>query len=544
MFTAFKLARSARRLRSSDEELWEEALGTLSRMEDPRALEMMLGLLRSPAAKLRHTASQHLSQLPGEHVTHALIELLVDQDAGTRSSAANALGLREITGALPTIRERLTNGEPQLQVAIIDLLWTWTKAEAIDLLIEALDHGNDEVRTRAFDTLIRSSTYRPNERVKAALLQLGPGRLTKELGTMLKGSGQTYSAAILWLIGWDEAQGTDLLLGTLSQVGKGMRLEVVRSLADRNDPRVKDALVEVVLSLEPEVARAAAWNALERIDHWLLWTHVKSAFNGTERSVAALKWMVSHLGGLATPTALAHLRAALNHPDPSIRLAVVDQYNTLGDDRSIDPLIKALDDGDQQIGLAAARVLCSIKDEKAVRYALRWGLINNRDVKTLMVKYPDLELAVLRSLLTDDDGLVRMRALSRISTCSTRETAFEALRSMPDEAILSAIAHHGIMLDIWPAPWFIERLGSMKDPRSIDPLIQALNHPRQEFRFAAAKALSSRSDPRTKEPGISKRITELMKESEDRERRRKLNRRFERSSAPWSRGSSDKSVMN
>ncbi len=678
---------------------WHDPMGPLARIGDPRSLELMIRTLQAPLPQLRDSASDHLSQLPGEHVSSALVELLIDNDPETRSIASAILYRREIRSTLRIVRDKFLSGESDLQFKIIDLLSAWKQPEATDLMIEGLAHRNSEVRARVFSALVRASTDRPNKHVEAALLQLGPDRLMQELESMLKGSEQTYTAAVQWVIGLDDPSSNDLLLRTLSLAKRGMRMEVVQALSRRDDPRVKNALAGVVLSLDHENVRMAAWNALERMDPGMLWTCVAAAIKGRAHSTAPLKWLIHQLGRIADPTALMYLRSVIDHADPLIRRAAVDQYEALGDHRSIEPLIAVLHDRDPGIRSEAACILCRIKDPKAVYSALRWGLLTDQKATELVVPDRGLELTALHSLLTDRNGLVRKRALERIVDSSEaraihilveatsnedpkirinavlfllraawidgnveqkrasisalnelsqeltrpvivfalrnndsaggvnwmraaalnwlshrwdgklftplsaivksrnhherasalrimvdskdpqcvpilrqalseqfgtiRKAALAVLKLLPDDALLNAVNPHTIGTDSPVGPKLIHRLGAITDPKGAGLLIQALDHSDEEIRFAAAKALSARNDPRTKDPAVIKRTTvvlqdrkeaerlrslnrelaERMKEREEAEFQQRLKQRFN-SSAGWSSGSSDKSVMN
>lgn len=88
---------------------------------------------------------------------------------------------------------------------------------------------------------------------------------------------------------------------------------------------------------------------------------------------------------------------------------------------------------------------------------------------------------------------------------SVRRAAAQALRKIGDPRAVEALAT-GLADDKLPGPgWqteFVVALESFNDPRALDPLITALNHPQAKVRRAAASALGKLKNPQSLEPLI------------------------------------------
>jgi HEAT repeat protein len=88
---------------------------------------------------------------------------------------------------------------------------------------------------------------------------------------------------------------------------------------------------------------------------------------------------------------------------------------------------------------------------------------------------------------------------------SVRRAAAQALRKIGDPRAVEALAN-GLADDRLPGPgWqteFVVALESFNDPRALEPLITALNHPQAKVRRAAASALGKLKDPGAMDPLI------------------------------------------
>jgi len=188
------------------------------------------------------------------------------------------------------------------------------------------------------------------------------------------------------------------------------------------------------------------------------------------------------------------LRAALEADAPGVRWAaaiVAGERAAIG---LVPELMRASEDEDLGVQVAAVRALAQIADARAVPVLCRW-----LGEKRLI---PEIRQQIARALgeigsaeavepliqaLRDEDESVRAaaaNALGRIGDARAVEPLIQALRDS-NWRVRAAAA---------------EELGRIRDVRAVKPLIQALRDSNWRVRAAAAEALGRIGDARAVEP--------------------------------------------
>jgi len=146
-----------------------------------------------------------------------------------------------------------------------------------------------------------------------------------------------------------------------------------------------------------------------------------------------------------------------------IRQVAAKALKEIGDSKAVDPLIRALKDGNQEIKEIAAEALGQIGDSKAV--------------DPLIMALKDGNWAI---------RLFAARALGKIGGKRTAEPLIRALKDR-NRFVRRAAA---------------EALGQIGDSKAVDPLIRALKDGNHEIKEIAAEALGKIGNPRAVEPLI------------------------------------------
>jgi HEAT repeat protein len=316
----------------------EGAAAALAELE-PFPKERLLQLLRSPGARARVVAAQAIGEARLAAGAPALLAAL-RTDSSMQATVATAL--QRIGGpAVPLLIEAVNDPERAVSAAAVDALGRIGDRRAAGPLLARLDRGDEVTRC----AIVRAVAGIPEQ---AALVRLA------ELLSESNNTVRDCAAAALRI---DDAAAfreedsppsvAELLNGNtdpalvgalLAALGRGQEMrsvvgEILIRMGDESVPPLAAAL------RDPRPARRmAAATAL-------------GFFYQDERAVRAL---------------LAELPRALAAGDAPFAAAICEGAGRLGDDRAVDPLIKALESKDERVRDAAVDALGGIGDGRAV----------------------------------------------------------------------------------------------------------------------------------------------------------------------------------
>jgi HEAT repeat protein len=175
----------------------------------------------------------------------------------------------------------------------------------------------------------------------------------------------------------------------------------------------------------------------------------------------------------------------LQDQDWVVRREAVVTLGEMGDERCVQPLVRALHDGDWQVREAAVESL---------------GMIGSPAVEPLLkqIRNWDVRKFVLRALGKMKDERVLEPLIGQLRSDEFKEDATEALTELGKPAVGHLVAAlHDKDENIRKQAVII--LGRIQDPDAIDPLITMLAHPDWFTRLTAAAALEKIGDERGRE---------------------------------------------
>jgi HEAT repeat protein len=175
----------------------------------------------------------------------------------------------------------------------------------------------------------------------------------------------------------------------------------------------------------------------------------------------------------------------LQDPDWAVRREAVITLGEMGDERCVQPLVRAVHDGDWQVREAAVEAL---------------GMIGSPAVEPLLRQLRDWDVrkAVIRALGKIKDERVLEPLVGQLRSDEFGEDATEALVELGKPAVERLIA---ALKDKDEAirKQAVIVLGRIQDTGAIDPLIKMLADPDWFTRLAAAAALEKIGDDRGRE---------------------------------------------
>lgn len=340
-----------------------QALRVVREWADPRAIPHVLELLEHPEFPVRLQAIETLSAFRQADLVVYLLALLDDEEPGVQAHAVKVLkewgdadaALREATFA--KVRHLLESKNPVHRINALQVFVHLKGADFPDLLLDAGRDPDALIRQQAiqlmgeyhedrFASVLVHALSDEEARVRlAAIGALGTARPPDAFEPLLS----ALEDPDLWI-----RAAAARVLGRYRQV---QALKPLIHHLNTDIPPVKIACLEAIASLGEEKSLAVVLAQLEHPDMEVKKAALMAlgAF-GQAEAVAVLHNYSQHadwrlraaaiqaLGRRPHPAMLVRLHhLLLNDPDEYVRLTVVSVLESLADESSFDPLVKALD---------------------------------------------------------------------------------------------------------------------------------------------------------------------------------------------------------
>jgi HEAT repeat protein len=510
-----------------------EALGEIG---DAQAVEPLIKALEDDSWDVRKFATEALGEIGNARAVEPLIEVLGDEDYDVRCHSAEVLGNIGDARAVEPLIKALEDDGYGVAKAAAEALEKIGDERAVEPLIKALEEGT----WRAAEALRKFGI-----KGLQGFITAGKGeRLTvSELNTILKENGLSVSGAKAQLIQRltkfkaDAKKSTEKITGkdpekllkseNTAMIQKGL------SMVKKNG--VPEELLPTILRLymwdDDKTIRAAAKSVFNKCAPAEIQAKVKEIWKPSYRtlSITGDKFPETIRPFLEAfksqdefvEIALEPLIKALEDGNWKVRNIAAKALGDIGDARAVEPLIKALGEGN----LSAAGALGKIGDERAIEPLIKALGDDDRNVRKsaagVLGGIGKLAVEPLIKALEDEVQVVRhfaAIALGRIGDAraveplikalededeSVRDNAAEALGKIGDaravEPLIQALKHEGLF---WHAA---EALGEIGNVRAVEPLVDALGDEAlnpTRVRVRAAYALGSIGDSRVVEPLI------------------------------------------
>jgi HEAT repeat protein len=364
------------------------------------SLEEVEVAAQSDEADVRIAAAREYGRIGNSDARRELLGLLADGDPAVVESAANELenAWSDGFGLLASIDELATflASSPDVNVAfVVRALW--------DL------PATRDATTRAWDE-------------KAS----GPDDRASAIATLTEEEDEVLRAAAACILGLFRATGQRAELGRLAE-------------ADASS----------------EVRRHAIW-ALGRIGDPAV---LPSLLNLREGSGDQLEAVADALASIGSPDGVPRLAELARHQSAGVRRRAVAALAMAGDERVVEPLLRALDDDNRDVRLAAMRSLAAVSDPRSTKQLLGLLLNEDADVRAAAAtglqsargdevdatlgrvaehdEAPQVVYAALESLGQAGRGERAAASLAALLTSDAEEIRVEACRALGDLGSMS-----------------------------------------------------------------------------------------------------------
>jgi HEAT repeat protein len=399
-----------------------------------RSLLCYLLNLRSRAEFFEGKRSETRQAVP------ALIEMLADPDEGVRSEAIDALGHIGDPMAGPALLEEYhkEKDDSGLRILLASTVGFCQYAPAIPPLIEALSSSENQLRRHATLGLRHLQAQEAKEPLRKALAQ--------ETDPLTRQAVQETLQELEHPSTREEK--IDRLIAQLRSAETTEREAAATALGDMVDARVLAPLLALLHDEQHEVrqyaALALAWLRESRDADWFARAHREQvlepliqAHQDQESSVQAA--VAQAVGDWGDARAVEPLLALVQNKDREVRRQVVEALGCLRDERALEPLVHIfLTDDDREVRSFAAQGLSGFEDNRAVNaliLALQDGQAHIRRNATEMLCWLKDERATdaLLLALRDKDQEVRewaIEALWQICLGNGDDLSLEASEKM------------------------------------------------------------------------------------------------------------------
>jgi HEAT repeat protein len=442
-------------IKSSDVERRIQAIETLAREPDVKALLALMRALSDSSPRVRVAAAQVLGPLRDERCIQPLIGLLCDTHPGVREAGVRALKAMGHASAVPHLVPLLQDATPAVRVsaaaALNDLHWT------------------------------------PGSELEEAHYHIAAGQFVK--------------AAAFGAIA------VPPLLIVLADEASSKRRLATEALAQIDDPRALEAIARMTDDPDSGV-RVVALGALGRARSKADAYHVRRQLQHPDKNVRACA--LEALVKIGQPDLLTVLEHALRDSHWTVRVAAAAALGRSGDANAVEPLLQVISDPDADVRQVVAEALGRLRDPRAIEPLILAQLDPDNRVRQSMMtalQHTDYNWArseqaqrmldPLKEALKHQNYEIRHTAaklLNQITNMLQCEPSIAAdmnadtVRRQSAVNVLAATLLDEDPLVRFVSVWTLRQIG---DPRAIQSLSARLQDTDQCVRTAAEEALAS-----------------------------------------------------
>lgn len=482
-----------------NEHVRSEAAIALAEICDKRALDVLLGLLKTSSVRLRPQIISTLGDLGDSRALNGLIAGLTDRDWSVRKGAAKAMYRIDRNRAVKALLDTLKNPDEDIRESVVDIFGEMGDPTAITSLTTMLKGTlSDRLRSHVLDALgkigspIVVDALAENLNSDVGIVSMSVGCALKEIdGTpalqavtsQLKGAPAVYkqgAASALGRLGG--AHAVDSLLELLKDSDNTVRREAASSLGEIGDARALDALSsaledhdkyvgERVVSAIGEIGTPAGVEPLKKaLINPFLRPYAARALGEIrdQRAVDILltllndpntdvrRYAVASLGKTGGLSVVEAIMNSLKDSVPWVRASAVEALDRIGDLRALPALVAATSDSNPSVRKAAVKavgwiggqvvvdtVVMSLKDadadvrEESAETLMQMGAL--RSIPLLLLARDQTPLTVMNSTSESRFRWTVDRAVKEIML-NNNSSSLGAIISDPNELVRKAVA--------------------------------------------------------------------------------------------------------
>jgi len=463
------------------------AAGALGKSGDPRAVAPLIEALKDSDTFMRHRAAIALGELGDPRGIGLLIEALKDRDPDVKWGAGFALKQLSSKGATEQLVARLADKDARTRALAAEALANMRDARAIEPAIAVLNDPNPEVRLVAVGTL---GSLRDPRAVQPLI-----GRLQDPDPTV-------RSRAANGLASQRDAAAVEPLISALKEQEDGASRDVASALGQLGDKR----------AIEPLRARLTNKDGSQNSEVAYALAQLKDA-SAVEPLIAALMKPDSEWTGMFVVGSLMQMGAAAMEPlisrlkdgDPKVRCLAAQMLSEIPDRRLVEPLIGVLQDSEPEVVQSAARGLVFLDDPRAAGSLV--ALLQDPKSPSVKPKHAPGQTQATTAARATKTNSIKVATLLRRLDDSSQPARQEIAAWLSGRLGAKQACDHLFALLAKPtSDSFVvaQALVRLRDPRGIDPLMQAVREAATEMdRPSLEKSMAAPAPVSAAKPGVT-----------------------------------------
>ncbi len=305
-----------------------------------QAGNIIIGVLEGDDVQMQSAAIGLLSEVSGTELTRAVTDRLPDLSVTAQVQVLAALAGRRDPSALPAVLEAARSDSADVRVAALTALGALGDASSVDLLAKTAADTTGPEQQAARDSLYRLRPSDVDDRILAAI----PDADAKVKLELIRSIGER-----------NMTRGVDALFKTARAPEPDVRIESLKVLKLVADPQYLSPLLDLLTGARDEAERRQAEDTVaaavrkagdedQRARHVLTITTMLASV----RDVTARSSLLNVLGKIGHDSAVPILRAALKDPDAEVKDAAIRALSEWPTDKPADDLLNIARGSDDQ----------------------------------------------------------------------------------------------------------------------------------------------------------------------------------------------------
>jgi HEAT repeat protein len=289
------------------------ALAGITAAAPDKAIKLIVDVLKGEDEEMQTVAIELVRPIPGQEATQAVAKQLPNLSAARKAQLLAVMGDRRDPIAWRDVVKATRAKDKTVRIAALKALGAYGHDQAVVVLVQRAAVTTGQERRVARESLYRLGGALVDSTILGGILDATNPKVKIEL---IRSVGQRNIVSAV-----------DTLLETAQEPDPDIRMESIKALRDVASPEHVSALVELLINAKKEAERKAAEKAVVSVSRKSVDENVGTvAVLGAIDSVKGVKVrcsLLSVLGGIGDSEALGVLREALDDKNSKVQMAAI-----------------------------------------------------------------------------------------------------------------------------------------------------------------------------------------------------------------------------
>jgi HEAT repeat protein/nucleoside phosphorylase len=452
----------AEALRDDDSEVWNEAIGSLTKVGSKKALQSLANALRDMnGLSLRYNVMKALSRVKDRDITTDLLKMAKEVDAYTKKYIIEIFGESWDDRTIEFLLDALEDGDEEIAASAAEALgkimsssetsWKTWNDSVTDALIKLLDRQSDWVRINAADTLGMTGNrkaIKPLLRLLADEVRHVRRSAIEALGMI---GGEDIVSPIVDLLDEEDEFVRKNAIIALGMIGSNKAIPSLLDALCTKKMKNRRCIYDAFAAVGVDVSLHALLNVLKK------------------ENCLRMPYIIEAIGSLKSVSGIGPLQSFFNDHPGEFEEEIVEAFENIGGESVTQILLSMLHGTNERLRLLAIDALGRMKMEEAIESLTNFVKVSKEETR-------------VHSII----------ALGKIGNPNTTDTLVCAMNTKNGRIRCAAAT----------------ALGTIGGERVVGPLISALDDSKEEVRIAAVDSLGELKSGRAVAPLLKLLYTE------------------------------------